>query len=150
MGGNASSGGWRSTPPSAGERYLNTLTHHCFTVMPVLLSHSHFPLGIPCFYLSAWFNISVWNNFSILHTNSVFLIFFNKFFLFSTSQTEAEAGRWLKMLPWFHNATQSLKKWYYIFAVSVWPLWLFAVRYFNAVLLKNWIAWGYTLDVEKC
>jgi len=26
MGGNASSGGWRSTPPSAGERYLNTHT----------------------------------------------------------------------------------------------------------------------------
>uniref|UniRef100_A0A673N638 Voltage-dependent L-type calcium channel subunit beta-4-like n=1 Tax=Sinocyclocheilus rhinocerous TaxID=307959 RepID=A0A673N638_9TELE len=41
MGGNASSGGWRSTPPSAGERYLNTLTHYCLTVMLVLLSHYH-------------------------------------------------------------------------------------------------------------
>uniref|UniRef100_A0A8C1UUW4 Calcium channel, voltage-dependent, beta 3b n=1 Tax=Cyprinus carpio TaxID=7962 RepID=A0A8C1UUW4_CYPCA len=41
MGGNASSGGWRSTPPSAGERYLNTLTHYCLTITLVLLSHYH-------------------------------------------------------------------------------------------------------------
>uniref|UniRef100_A0A8C2GPA7 Calcium channel, voltage-dependent, beta 3b n=1 Tax=Cyprinus carpio TaxID=7962 RepID=A0A8C2GPA7_CYPCA len=41
MGGNASSGGWRSTPPSAGERYLNALTHYCLTVMLVLLRHYH-------------------------------------------------------------------------------------------------------------
>uniref|UniRef100_A0A8C1UTD6 Voltage-dependent L-type calcium channel subunit beta-3 n=1 Tax=Cyprinus carpio TaxID=7962 RepID=A0A8C1UTD6_CYPCA len=39
MGGNASSGGWRSTPPSAGERYLNTLTHYCLTITLVLLKH---------------------------------------------------------------------------------------------------------------
>uniref|UniRef100_A0A8C2AQK2 Voltage-dependent L-type calcium channel subunit beta-3 n=1 Tax=Cyprinus carpio TaxID=7962 RepID=A0A8C2AQK2_CYPCA len=34
MGGNASSGGWRSTPPSAGERYLNTEHVPPYDVVP--------------------------------------------------------------------------------------------------------------------